>query len=55
MVGNFNAKAQCGEAATKNNSIRKPGNQEFFPMVLGFLASWLPHKKIFAVYDDVAR
>jgi hypothetical protein len=33
------AEAQRGGAANKINSIRKPGSQEFFPMVLGFMAS----------------
>jgi hypothetical protein len=32
-------KTQRGVAATKNNFIRKPGNQEGFPLVLGFLVS----------------
>jgi hypothetical protein len=32
---------QRGQAATKSNSIRKPGNHEMLLMVLGFLVSSL--------------
>jgi hypothetical protein len=35
----FYAETQRGGAATKASLIRKPGNQDFFPVVLGFLAS----------------
>jgi hypothetical protein len=38
-LNNEDAKTRRGGAATKNNFIRNPGNQEFFPRVLGFLAS----------------
>jgi len=50
VTGNLPTRFQRQGAAapmpqTKNNSIRKPGNPEFFPW---FLVSGLPHKKIFA-------
>jgi len=35
----FNDKAQRGQAATKNDSIRKPRNHEIISMILGFLVS----------------
>jgi hypothetical protein len=35
----FNAKTQRRNGATKNNSLRKPGNHEIFPLILGFLVS----------------
>jgi hypothetical protein len=39
MVGA--SKTQRGKAATKTNSIRKPGSQNFFSV---FLVSWFPDK-----------
>jgi hypothetical protein len=33
----FNAKTQRRNGATKNNSLRKPGNHEIFSLIPGFL------------------